>query len=48
MKEIIEAYFNERSLVNHQIGSYDDCIPSSGEKGDGKKPANESHGANCP
>ena len=36
MKEIIEAYFNERSLVNHQIGSYDDCIPSTGEKGDGK------------
>ncbi len=36
MKEIIEAYFNERSLVNHQVGSYNDCIPSSGEKGDGK------------
>ncbi len=28
MQEIIEAYFRERSLVNHQIASYDDCIPS--------------------
>ena len=29
MKEIIEAYFNQRSLVNHQLASYDDCVPSS-------------------
>tara|TARA_B100000925_G_scaffold291896_2_gene282271 strand:- start:860 stop:4546 length:3687 start_codon:yes stop_codon:yes gene_type:complete len=33
MKEIIEAYFNQRSLVNHQLASYDDCIPS----GDGSE-----------
>jgi DNA-directed RNA polymerase subunit B len=32
MKEIIETFFRERSLVNHQIASYDDCIPN----GDGK------------
>ena len=28
MKEIIESYFRERSLVNHQLASYNDCIPS--------------------
>ena len=28
MQEIIEAYFRERSLVNHQVASYNDCIPS--------------------
>ena len=28
MKEIIRAYFKERSLVNHQLASYNDCIPS--------------------
>ena len=28
MEEIIRAYFKERSLVNHQLASYDDCIPS--------------------
>jgi len=33
MKEIVESYFNERSLVNHQLASYNDCIPV----GDGKK-----------
>ena len=32
MKEIIETFFRERSLVNHQIASYDDCLP----KGDGR------------
>ncbi len=29
MKEIIESYFRERSLVNHQLASYDDCIPTA-------------------
>ena len=29
MKEIIESYFRERSLVNHQLASYNDCIPSA-------------------
>jgi len=29
MQEIITAFFRERSLVNHQLASYDDCIPSS-------------------
>ena len=29
MKEIIKSFFRERSLVNHQLASYDDCIPSS-------------------
>jgi DNA-directed RNA polymerase subunit B len=29
MKEIIESYFRERSLVNHQLASYNDCIPTS-------------------
>ena len=29
MKEIIRSFFRERSLVNHQLASYDDCIPSS-------------------
>ncbi len=33
MREIIETYFRERSLVNHQIASYDDCLP----KGDGSE-----------
>ena len=28
MKEIIASFFRERSLVNHQLASYDDCIPS--------------------
>ncbi|MBT4407622.1 MAG: DNA-directed RNA polymerase subunit B [Euryarchaeota archaeon] len=32
MQEIIEAYFKERSLVNHQVASYDDCIPSSSNR----------------
>ncbi|MDG1525038.1 MAG: DNA-directed RNA polymerase subunit B [Candidatus Thalassarchaeaceae archaeon] len=29
MKEIIESYFRERSLVNHQLASYNDCIPTA-------------------
>ena len=29
MKEIIESYFQTRSLVNHQLASYDDCIPTA-------------------
>ena len=29
MKEIIESYFRERSLVNHHVASYNDCIPSA-------------------
>ena len=29
MKEIIDSYFRERSLVNHQLASYNDCIPTS-------------------
>ena len=33
MKEIVESYFKQRSLVNHQLASYDDCIPV----GDGKE-----------
>ena len=33
MKEIVESYFKHRSLVNHQLASYDDCIPV----GDGKE-----------
>ena len=33
MREIIKTYFRERSLVNHQIASYDDCLP----KGDGRE-----------
>jgi DNA-directed RNA polymerase subunit B len=28
MKEIVESYFEQRSLVNHQLASYNDCIPS--------------------
>ncbi|MBL6896011.1 MAG: DNA-directed RNA polymerase subunit B [Candidatus Poseidoniaceae archaeon] len=28
MQEIIQSFFKERSLVNHQIASYDDCIPA--------------------
>ena len=28
MKEIIESFFKQRSLVNHQLASYDDCIPT--------------------
>ena len=28
MKEIIETFFRERSLVNHQIASYNDCLPN--------------------
>jgi len=33
MKEIIESYFRERSLVNHQLASYNDCIPSADSQG---------------
>lgn len=33
MKEIVESYFKQRSLVNHQLASYNDCIPV----GDGKE-----------
>ena len=33
MKEIVESYFKQRSLVNHQLMSYNDCIPV----GDGKR-----------
>ncbi len=29
MREIIESFFQQRSLVNHQLASYDDCIPSA-------------------
>ncbi len=29
MKEIIDTYFRERSLVNHQLASYNDCIPTA-------------------
>ena len=29
MQEIIQAFFKERSLVNHQLASYNDCIPAS-------------------
>ena len=29
MKEIIESYFRHRSLVNHQLASYNDCIPTA-------------------
>ena len=29
MKDVIEAYFRDRSLVNHQLASYNDCIPSA-------------------
>ncbi len=32
MKEIIETFFRERSLVNHQIASYDDCVPNGDSK----------------
>ena len=32
MKEIIETFFRERSLVNHQIASYDDCVPNGDNK----------------
>jgi DNA-directed RNA polymerase subunit B len=35
MKEIVDAFFQQRSLVNHQLGSYDDCIPSV-EAGDSR------------
>ena len=35
MREIIDAFFQQRSLVNHQLASYDDCIPS-GEAGDSR------------
>ena len=33
MREIVESYFKHRSLVNHQLASYNDCIPV----GDGKE-----------
>ena len=26
MKEIVESYFQRRSMVNHQLASYNDCI----------------------
>ena len=29
MQEIIQSFFKERSLVNHQLASYDDCIPAT-------------------
>ena len=32
MKEIVESYFQQRSLVNHQLASYNDCIPASDGK----------------
>ena len=32
MKEIVESYFHRRSLVNHQLASYNDCIPASDGK----------------
>jgi len=28
MEEIIHSFFRERSLVNHQLASYNDCVPS--------------------
>ena len=37
MKEIVESYFKQRSLVNHQLMSYNDCIPV----GDGKESSME-------
>ena len=33
MREVVESYFKQRSLVNHQLASYNDCIPI----GDGKE-----------
>ena len=33
MKEVVESYFKQRSLVNHQLASYNDCIPI----GDGRE-----------
>ena len=33
MKEIVESYFKQRSLVNHQLASYNDCIPVGDGKG---------------
>ena len=33
MKEIIESYFRQRSLVNHQLASYNDCIPRADSQG---------------
>jgi len=33
LREIVESYFKHRSLVNHQLASYNDCIPI----GDGKE-----------
>ena len=33
MKEIVESYFAHRSMVNHQLASYDDCIPIGDGKG---------------
>ena len=33
MKEIVESYFAHRSMVNHQLASYNDCIPSGDGKG---------------
>jgi len=29
MQEIIQSFFKERSLVNHQLASYNDCIPAT-------------------
>ena len=28
MKEIVQIYFKQRSLVNHQLMSYNYCIPA--------------------
>ena len=33
MKEIVESYFSKRSLVNHQLASYNDCIPLLDSRG---------------
>ena len=30
MKQIVESYFAHRSMVNHQLASYNDCIPGDG------------------
>ncbi len=30
MKEIVKSYFAHRSMVNHQLASYNDCVPGDG------------------
>ena len=35
MKELVEAFFRDRSIVNHQIASYNDFIPTSDNKRSG-------------